>query len=369
MTTTETRGLAAAPSITGVQATVADSTGVAEEDRQTERLQRKNRQIARLQAELARERAEPFDASRIVWIFGSSRTGSTWLTRMLGELPGGTVWSEPVVGALFGEFYFDRFPHRRGAHFLFADRFKPVWLRGIRSMVLDGAEARCGSRPGYVAINEPHGSVGAALLSEALPESRVVLLVRDPRDVVASVYDAHRTGGFATAKPWHDPSRVAERHPTFISSAAKTYLWNLEHACDAFSNHPGPRALVRYEDLRRDTVSEFSRLCSELGLAADREAQETAVATHDWDAISEEKGRQSFYRKASPGSWVDDLDPSQIETVEEICEPVLAAFYDGEMNPALLRPGEYDRVPSARVLWERVQKAEAGSVHRGDSRD
>ena len=342
---------------------------MAAEDRQTQRLQRKNRQIARLQAELERERAEAFDASRLVWIFGSSRTGSTWLAGMFGELPGGLFWSEPVVGALFGEFYYDRFPHRRGAQFLFADRYRAVWLRGIRSMVLDGARARSGSRPGYVAINEPHGSVGARLLSEALPESRFVLLVRDPRDVVASVYAAHRTGGFATKKPWHDPSRVAEKRPSFVSSAAKTYLWNLEHASDAFIHHPGPRALVRYEDLRRDTVEEFSRLCSELDLPGNRGDQEGAVATHDWEAIQVKKGEDSFHRKASPGSWADDLNPEQVETIEEICRPVLDAFYNGDVDPTLLKPSEHNRVPSARVLWDRVLQAEAALMPPGELTD
>ena len=44
----------------------------------------------------------------IVWIFGAARTGSTWLSRMMGELPGHAVWKEPLVGSLFGDFYYER---------------------------------------------------------------------------------------------------------------------------------------------------------------------------------------------------------------------------------------------------------------------
>ena len=37
----------------------------------------------------------------IVWIFGAGRTGSSWLSAMIGELEGHTVWFDPWVGALF----------------------------------------------------------------------------------------------------------------------------------------------------------------------------------------------------------------------------------------------------------------------------
>src|SRR5947209_7472995 len=37
-------------------------------------------------------------AENIVWIFGAGRTGSTWLSGMMGELGGHTVWFEPWVG-------------------------------------------------------------------------------------------------------------------------------------------------------------------------------------------------------------------------------------------------------------------------------
>ena len=323
-----------------------------------QRLRRKNREIAKLREELDRARGDEFDPSRIIWIFGSGRTGSTWMGRMLGELPGSAVWREPVVGALFGEFYFDRFPHRRGREFLFADKFKPVWLRGIRSIVLDGAGARFGSLAGHLAINEPHGTVGARLLSEALPESRVLFLVRDPRDVIASVYDAQRAGGFAAENIGRKPSETAETQPSFFSGTAKTYLWNLEHASDAFRHHRGPKSLVRYEDLRRDTVAELSRVCAELGLGADATAVAAAVAAHDWDSLEEEKGPGSFYRKASPGSWAEDLSPEQVAAVEEAAAPVLAAFYDGDFDLELLEPGEHVRVAAPRVLWDRVLHAE-----------
>jgi hypothetical protein len=45
-------------------------------------------------------------------------------------------------------------------------------------------------------IKEPNGSVGAPLLTEVLPESRMILLVRDPGDVISSLLDAAREGGW-----------------------------------------------------------------------------------------------------------------------------------------------------------------------------
>src|SRR6266480_91371 len=86
------------------------------------RLRERNATIARLREELrrGREGRDPADASRIVWIFCTPRTGSTWLGKMLGELGG--LWDEPAVGALFGEFYYERYPQRRGERFVMAQR-------------------------------------------------------------------------------------------------------------------------------------------------------------------------------------------------------------------------------------------------------
>lgn len=44
-------------------------------------------------------------AENIIWIFGTGRSGSTWLCSMMGEPGGYRPWREPLVGQLFGEFY------------------------------------------------------------------------------------------------------------------------------------------------------------------------------------------------------------------------------------------------------------------------
>ncbi|MGI8650187.1 MAG: hypothetical protein ACR2KW_07390, partial [Rubrobacter sp.] len=42
---------------------------------------------------------------KIVWIFCTSRSGSSWLRAMLKDLLAAKVWEEPKVGQLFGLVY------------------------------------------------------------------------------------------------------------------------------------------------------------------------------------------------------------------------------------------------------------------------
>ena len=59
----------------------------------------------------------------------------------------------------------------------------------------------------YLVVQEPNGSIGSPLLMEALPESRMIFLISDPRDVVASALDRHRKGGQAYERLRKDPRR------------------------------------------------------------------------------------------------------------------------------------------------------------------
>src|SRR5829696_6864388 len=292
-------------------------------------------ELGRLRSRLAGEgvRTGGVDPEKMVWIFGSGRSGSTWLRSMMGEMSGVRIWEEPMVGRLFGEFY-ARAPKEnlRSPDFVMGDPIRKGWIESVRNFVLDGARysnPRLGAEE-YLVIKEPNGSVGAPLLMEALPESRMILLVRDPRDVVASVLDAAREGGWLYESRNGGKRRaLAEKRPrAFAGERARVYRRGVQNAKLAYDAHRGPKALVRYEDLVADPIGTMRRLYAALGIEVDPDELARAVAKHAWENIPEEqKGEGKFYRKGKPGGWREDLTPEQAKTVERITAPLLADLY------------------------------------------
>ncbi len=288
----------------------------------------------------ARARSEGTGGIRgenVVWIFGSGRTGSTWLSSIMGEMKGQTVWREPLVGALFGNLYYVRAAervNRQRTHFILGRPYKETWLKPIRDLVLGGGAARFPHllKGGYLVIKEPNGSVGAPLLMEALPESRMILLIRDPRDIAASGMDARRGGSWLyESRNTGDrkQSSPADEDPNaYLAGWADSFLLNAGNAKEAYDAHKGRKALARYEDLLVDTLGTMRRIYAELEIEVDEGELAWAVEEHAWDNIPEkEKGRGKFYRKATPGAWREDLTPRQVEIVERIAAPLLDEFY------------------------------------------
>ena len=270
--------------------------------------------------------------ANILWIYCDARSGSTWLAEMMGEIGGHKVWKEPRVGHLFGEFYFNTPREKtRSANFIMGEPTRDGWIHAIRNFVLTGARHTFPflGPENYLVVKEPGGGVGAPFLMEALPESRMILLVRDPRDVVASSLDATRKDSW---QKWGGGSGVRslsdERPEAVARRSAKKYLRNMENARRAYEAHKGPKAVVLYEDLRADTLGAMRRLYFALGIEVDPGELARAVERHAWESIPEDmKGQGKFYRKASPGSWREDLTAKQARIVEEITAPVMGEFY------------------------------------------
>src|SRR5919107_1483739 len=233
-------------------------------------------------------------AENIIWIFGTGRSGSTWLRSMMEDLDRHQAWEEPMVGRLFGEF------HERAQEvdlgrpdFVLSNATRKGWTRAIRSFVLDCvsyARPRLGA-DGYLVVKEPNGSTGAPLLMEALPESRMILLIRDPRDVVSSMLDAARQGGWLFERreneDWKRKARADNDPDAFVRSRSRKYLQHAGSAKKAYDAHRGPKVLVRYEDLRADTLETMKRIYAKLEIPVNEEELARAVEKHSWENIPE----------------------------------------------------------------------------------
>jgi hypothetical protein len=252
---------------------------------------------------------------------------------MMGSQDGCAMWNEPLVGNLFGNFYYFRMGDRKmGKHSILGEHYKEAWLGPMRDLVLGGGAARFPEvvERGYLIIKEPNGSIGSPLLMEALPESSMIFLIRDPRDVVASSMDARSEGSWLSGRR-EDQGRTSksERNPnSYVRTRANSYVQQIEKTSQAYSAHGGRKVMVRYEDLRADTLDTMKRVYAGLEIPVDEGELARSVEKHSWENIPEEdKGEGKFHRKATPGGWREDLTPDQVEIVERVAGPLLGELY------------------------------------------
>src|SRR5215213_6082556 len=299
-----------------------------------EQLASRDREISRLRARLAAGDSDTniggIPPEHFIWVFGVARTGSSWLGAMMGDLDDHATWYEPYVGDVFGYAYYMRAgEQQRGrGDYILGDPYRGAWIKSLRTFVLEGAEARFPElgENGYLVVKEPNGSVGAPLLVEALPESRVILLVRDPRDVVASLLAAQKVGSWGAGE-----DALADTDPDeFVRQRARMYNASFGKAWEAYEAHRGRKVATRYEDLRYDALGELEKIYSSLVIPIEEKQLRRVVEKYAWENIPErQKGPNKPRRKAKPGGWREDLTPEQARMVEEITTPILDEFYPG----------------------------------------
>src|SRR5919106_280650 len=249
---------------------------------------------------------------RLAWIFGSSRSGSTWLLRMLSQLDRVVPIDDPHLGHHLGvwrpiplAWATSKEPPKLGTladfkrqkrDYLFSDHYREQWVPALRRLIQARYEAQAaedirerGIEDPIVVVKEP-GSHAADTLIDLFPQSALIFLLRDGRDVVDSWLDAYSDDSWATdegAYPLSDEGRTA-----LIRWQSSVWLHRTEVVQDTFARHtPHRRLMVRYEQLRNDPVPSLASICRVLGIEASEEQLGTIASANSYAKVpTEEKG-------------------------------------------------------------------------------
>lgn len=247
-----------------------------------------------------RDRLGPLD-ERLVFVIGSPRSGTTFLGRSIGSLPGFVDLGEVA-------------PHKASVPELAALSAEAAAGRIRRTLAVARRLGLVGSlRP---VEQTPETAFVAEAAALAFPSARFVHIVRDGRDVVCSLLDRgwlsrERGGGDDAGLPygveprfWVEPDRVEEFRTT---SDARRAAWGWRAYVQAARSFGERAHEIRYERM----VAEPDAVAAELALFLDAPALELGRALRG--AHDESVGR---FRR--------DLTAEQLADVESEAGTLLA---------------------------------------------
>ena len=234
-------------------------------------------------------------------ILGSyPRSGSTWLRFTLFEILTGKPSSFDSVNSAFRGLK----DHRQGWH------------------LLPG-----GGR--FIGTHEPYRA----------SYRRAVYLARDVRDVALSEFAFEQNLGIGRQS-------LDDYLQDFVGGRKRHGSWqnHVQSWLDSPLATSGNLLVIRYEDLRQDSVETFMKIADFLGMRTNRNAVEIAVANNSLKRMREKEDRLyqqenysavpsrpvksvqpggRFIRSGKMGGWQEQLSQGQLQVIEQHCANVL----------------------------------------------
>jgi hypothetical protein len=266
---------------------------------------------------LAGESGEPESgrpAMAPIFVGGAGRSGTTLLRLMLDSHPRIACGPElKVVPPWLGQWRLDRksFGPYAAEYLGLAAEVVDDAYRAKVSVLLEEARRRSG-KP-RVADKTPNLVFHFGPLHRLFPESSLIHLIRDGRDVVASLLGVD----------WYEPDggRLAF---TRTAEAAAGYWAQAVRAGRKARRHLGDAVLeVRYEDLVRETEREMRRVLDHLDEPWDAAVLRHFDQPHD---LAAEPGAEEAMRPvytSSVGRWRRVLSREDLTTVERVAGSLL----------------------------------------------
>jgi hypothetical protein len=227
-------------------------------------------------------------------VLGAPRSGTTWLQRLLASSPKVASPQETHLFDIYLRVQWRRWAKQEADLVRALDGIgdggqpedrviglptildKEDLLDSQRVLVERVVSRALATKPGASIVIEktPSNSLCVDMIDRLCPTARFLHIIRDPRDVMASLRDisASWAGGWA---------------PRSAVGAAKLWLCHVEGARRAAILGPERYLEIRYEDLRRDTAAVLTTIVDYLGLPDDAASLVAAQIEGDGASFSE----------------------------------------------------------------------------------
>jgi hypothetical protein len=271
------------------------------------------------QAEQTRT-ADGLAEDRIAWIVGCGRSGSTWLAEMLGSLPNLRRWHEPYFGRFFRHLHERPDDLDRQSSF-FSRRHQTVWLQGLRELFFNMVRDRYPQFGRHaLVVKEVNTPEIYDWLRILFPTGRMILLGRDPYDVLDSYLDLQKPGS------WNERfgDSGAPLSEANVRRTAEHIRSTLNQAIVAYEAFPVEQRLhVAYEDLLHDPVPHLVACGKLVGEALTEKAARKVAEKHKFNKYKQ-TGTLQFRRRGQAGGWrtSENFTPEVRQIAVEILGPL-----------------------------------------------
>jgi hypothetical protein len=280
--------------------------------------------------ELSLEEEEILEKN-IVWIFASPRSGTQWSGTQLLEFDTIICHGPSIglnVGAIHGGVENNMIRHieERGDEpdYFLSKRYRYVWTYFLRKFILNRLHAQFQDLTKKIVIPDPEGSIGADIIASCMPNSKIIILLRDGRDVVDSVIDAAKEGSWHVKLRGVSPLRPDKRKAR-IELSSRRWVKQIQILNEVLNDHAKNLChQIKYEDLRNNTFEELKRIYDFIGIRIPDKELEKIVEKYSFENIPQsKKGSGKVTRSASPGKWKENFSQEEQKIMNDIMKETL----------------------------------------------
>jgi len=225
---------------------------------------------------------------------------------------------------LDGSVFFERIldSNKSRPQFFFAESRRPYLRQWLRDTVLQSVIDEWGLLDyDRVVFKSPNGSHAADLLMDAMPLSKMIFLMRDPRDVLASRFSSFASSVLSETKD--------EKLRLFAIQYYASF-WNfqmsvIERAYDRCRRDR--RLYMKYEDLRREDRESHRQLLEFVGhTPSDEELDRLMTSARLESMPKEQRGPHLPRNSGKVGRFREFFTAREIESMNRILAPRLRQY-------------------------------------------